>query len=276
MLPLSAMATWAIGDVQGCMTTLEALLDKIELTPGRDRLWMVGDLVNRGPRSLDVLRWARDHDDALVCVLGNHDLHLLQRVAGTAPAKKRDTLDEILAAPDRDALIDWLRRRPMVHVEGEYVLCHAGLHPAWSAKRARKLGREIEEGLAGADWRQWIAQVGAGDKKAPVRWHDGLDGADRIRAILAFLTRVRCLDSDGVPDPFDEHPRDAPRGLRPWFDQPELAWADHIALFGHWAAFGLTIGVRHVGLDSGCVWGRHLTAFRLEDSYVVQVAAREH
>jgi bis(5'-nucleosyl)-tetraphosphatase (symmetrical) len=269
------MATWAIGDVQGCMTTLERLLERIEFTPARDRLWLVGDLVNRGPRSLDVLRWARDLGDALVTVLGNHDLHLLQRAAGTVSPKKRDTLDDILAAPDRDALIDWLRGRPMVHVEAPYLMFHGGLHPQWSAKKARKLGREIEEGLGGDDWRTWIAALPGADKK-PVRWDDGLQGANRVRAILAFLARARCIDSDAVPDPdFDDHPRHARRGLHAWFEHRDPAWGDHIAIFGHWAALGLTIGVRHIGLDSGCVWGRQLTAMRLDDSYVVQVPALE-
>jgi bis(5'-nucleosyl)-tetraphosphatase (symmetrical) len=243
------MATWAIGDIQGCMDELERLLDAIAFDPASDRLWLVGDLVNRGPRSLDVLRWARRVEP--VCVLGNHDLHLLRRVAGVAGPKKRDTLDEVLAAPDRDELVDWLRRRPLVHVEDERVLVHAGLHPAWTVKKARKLAREFEEGLAGDDWR------------------GRLDGHVDT---LSYLLRVRCLDEDGVPSrDFDDHPRKAPRGLRPWFEWPDPAWGDHTVIFGHWAMLGLTIGVRHIGLDSACVWGGQLTAMRLDDSFVVQV-----
>ena len=252
------MATWAIGDIQGCMDELQRLLAAIDFEPARDRLWLVGDLVNRGPRSLDVLRWARGLDHAITCVLGNHDLHLLQRVAGTAGPKKRDTLDDVLAAPDRDELIDWLRRRPLLHVEDDRVLVHAGLHPEWTVKKAKKLAREIEDGLAAPDWREWIA-AHWGEHAAP----------------LSYLVRVRCVDENGVPDPdFDDHPRKARRGLRPWFEWADPAWGDHTVVFGHWAALGLTIGVRHIGLDSACVWGGQLTAMRLDDSFVVQVPHR--
>jgi bis(5'-nucleosyl)-tetraphosphatase (symmetrical) len=265
------MALWAIGDVQGCMATLERLLERAQ--PGaHDRFWLVGDLVNRGPRSLDVLRWAKGLGDRVVCVLGNHDVHLLARAAGVADAKKRDTLDEVLAAPDRDELIDWLRRCPLVHVENGRILVHAGLHPRWSAKKARKLAAEIEAGLRGDDWTRWIAQV-PGKSGG---WDDGLTGAARIRAILSFFLRVRCLDRDGVPDSdFAGHPRDARKGLTPWFEQDNPAWGDHAVVFGHWAALGLSIGTRHLGLDSGCVWGKHLTAIRLDDGFIVQQASLE-
>jgi bis(5'-nucleosyl)-tetraphosphatase (symmetrical) len=269
------MSTWAIGDVQGCMTSLERLLAAIEHDPARDRLWLVGDLVNRGPRSLDVLRWARAldaaRDGAVIAILGNHDLHLLRRAAGTAAPKKRDTIDDILAAPDRDALIDWLRRRPLVHVEADRLLVHAGLHPRWSARKARRLAAEIEAGLRGDDWADWTAQLGGG---APA-WDDDLHGSARIRAILAYLVRLRCVDDRGAPDAFAGHPRAAPRGLTPWFDAPDPAWRDHTVVFGHWAALGLTIGPRHLGVDSGCVWGGQLTAFRFDDRRVVQVPAAD-
>jgi len=265
------VATWAVGDIQGCMSSLERLLDAIQLGDD-DRLWLVGDLVNRGPRSLDVLRWARGLGDRAVCVLGNHDVHLLARAAGVAAEKKRDTLDEVLRAPDRDELVDWLRRRPLVHVDEDYLLVHAGLHPRWTAKKARKLAAEVEDGLRGDDWQEWIAELAG---KAP-HWDDDLTGGPRLRAILSFLLRVRCLDRNHAPDPeFAGHPREAPRGLTAWFDQPDPAWGDHVIVFGHWAALGLTIGIRHLGLDSGCVWGRHLTAVRLDDERVVQVAAAE-
>jgi bis(5'-nucleosyl)-tetraphosphatase (symmetrical) len=277
------MSTWAIGDVQGCMSSLERLLDRLALT-GADTLWLVGDLVNRGPRSLDVLRWARGR--GAVCVLGNHDLHLLARVAGAAGAKKRDTLDDVLAAPDRDELVDWLRRRPFVQVGGPFALVtggepravamvHGGLHPRWSIADARSYSDELSAQLAGPDWRDWLAEVGTGGGKVP-RWKGSLRGADRGRALLSYFARARCLDDDGVPDAdFDEHPRDAPAGVRPWFAFDDVAWADHTVVFGHWAMLGLTVGVRHVGLDSGCVWGGRLTAMRLEDGYVVQQEAVE-
>ncbi len=266
------MATWAIGDLQGCMSSLERLLDRIAFDAGGDRLWLVGDLVNRGPRSLDVLRWAQGLGDAVVAVLGNHDLHLLARIAGAAEPKKRDTLDAVLAAPDRDVLGDWLRRRPLVHVEGEHLMVHAGLHPRWSAKRARALAAEIEVGLTGDDWRTWIKQL-SGKAQA---WHDDLDGSERVRAIVQFFARVRMIDKDGVPDlGYDGPPHQAPRGLRPWFELADAKWSDHTAVFGHWSAMGLAVGPRHLGLDTGCVWGRRLTAVRLEDRMVVQVDAAE-
>lgn len=265
------MATWAIGDVQGCMSSLEQLLGRIELGDD-DKIWLVGDLVNRGPRSADVLRWAKGLGDRAVCVLGNHDMHLLSRVAGVAEAKKRDTLDDVLNAPDRDELIEWLRHRPLVHVDDDYLMVHAGLHPGWSAKKARKLAGEIEDGLRGDEWKSWIGQLAG---KAPP-WDDDLDGAARIRAILQYFLRVRCIDRDGVADPdFADHPRSAPKGVSAWFDADDPAWGDNVIVFGHWAALGLTIGIRHIGLDSGCVWGHQLTAVRLDDEYVVQVRAVE-
>ncbi len=266
------MATWAIGDVQGCMRSLERLLERIDFDAARDRLWLVGDLVNRGPRSADVLRWARAQGDAVTAVLGNHDLHLLARAAGAAGAKKRDTLDDVLGAADRDALIEWLRARPLVHVEAGWLMVHAGLHPRWSAPRARALAAELEAGLRGEAWRTWIAQlVGKGPP-----WRDELTGAARLRSLLGYFVRLRTCDATGAPDvDFDGHPDEAPRGHRPWFALPSPAWADHTVVFGHWAALGLRLGPGHCGLDSGCVWGHALTALRLDDRRVVQVEAAE-
>jgi bis(5'-nucleosyl)-tetraphosphatase (symmetrical) len=264
------MATYAIGDVQGCMASLERLLAAIAPSSD-DRLWLVGDLVNRGPRSLDVLRWARANEQRIACVLGNHDLHLLGRAAGTSEPKRRDTLDELLAAPDRDALIDWLRRRPMVHVEGPHLMVHAGLHPRWDAARARALAGELEAGLRSDDWRRWIAQLHG----ATPAWRDDLTGGERIRAIASFLIRVRTCTPDGVPDPFDGPPEHAPRGCRPWYALPDRAWHDHVVVFGHWAAQGLRLGPDFLALDSGCVWGNRLSAVRLEDRTVFQVKAVE-
>jgi bis(5'-nucleosyl)-tetraphosphatase (symmetrical) len=269
------MAIWAIGDLQGCHDSLERLLPRLALDPAHDRLWLVGDLVNRGPRSLDVLRWAAGLGERAVVVLGNHDLHLLARAAGLAGAKKRDTLDEVLAAPDRDELIDWLRRRPLVHVEAGHLLVHAGLAPPWSAAAARAVAAEVEAVLAGDDWRAGLAEL-VGHREPPRPWDDALTGAARRRAALAFLVRVRCLDERGAPDPaFSDHPRQARRGLEPWFGVADAAWRDHTVVFGHWAALGLSFGPHHLGLDSGCVWGGELTAVRLEDRHVVQVAAVE-
>jgi len=269
------MALYAIGDIQGCMTSLERLLERIGFDPVEDRLWLVGDLVNRGPRSLDVLRWARALGDRVVCVLGNHDLHLLARAAGVAGAKKRDTLDAVLAAPDRDELIDWLRRRPLVHVEDGYLLVHAGLHPRWTAGEARALAGEIEARLASDRWREVVAEL-APRSSAPAAWAPALTGGARVRAVLAYLVRVRTCRPDGSIEPeFDGHPAEAPKGVIPWFALPNRAWTTHVAVFGHWAALGLDIAADHLALDSGCVWGESLTAIRLPQRTITQVKAQE-
>ena len=269
------MARYAIGDVQGCMASLERLLALIDFSRHRDQLWLTGDLVNRGPRSLDVLRWAREMGSVVTTVLGNHDIHLLARAAGVAEERKRDTLDDVLKARDCDRLIDWLRERPMVHVEGAHLLVHAGLHPGWTADQARSLGGEIETQLRGPGWRAFLAQVYGGGK-AP-RWRDDLGGSDRYRAVLSYLVRVRMLKEDGrVDDGYDGSPADAPKGEIAWFKFPQRAWAaTHIAVFGHWAALGLDLGPTHMGLDTGCVWGKQLTAMRLDDRMVFQVRAVE-
>jgi len=256
------------------MASLQRLLALVDFSPSRDHLWFVGDLVNRGPRSLDVLRWAHDHDSVITCTLGNHDLHLLSRAAGATGEKKRDTLDEVLAAPDCDRLIDWLRGRPLVHVDGAHLLVHAGLHPRWTADDARARAAELEHELRGPSWRAFLAQIATGGP--PPRWDARLGGGDRWRAILAYLVRVRTLRPDGRVEPdFDGHPSHAPPGCVPWFAVPDPAWGTHTAIFGHWAALGLDIGPRHVALDTGCVWGKSLTAFRLEDRMVFQVKAVE-
>jgi bis(5'-nucleosyl)-tetraphosphatase (symmetrical) len=265
------MVRYAIGDVQGCMTTLEKLLAELSPGPG-DELWLVGDLVNRGPRSLDVLRWAM-REPRVTCVLGNHDLHLLARVAGVAKRKQRDTLDDILAAADRDVLIDWLRQRPFVVVDDarSLAMVHAGLHPYWTVADARARARELEAELRGPGWRPFLGHVAAGETPA---WHDLLSGPARWRAILSYLVRVRTCRRDGsVEADYDGPPANAPPGCIPWFALPAPAWATHQIVFGHWAALGLSLGPHHAGLDTGCVWGRTLTALRVDDGEVIQVAA---
>jgi len=266
------MARYAIGDIQGCMSSLERLLETIEFDRARDEVWLVGDLVNRGPRSLDVLRWARDLGERATVVLGNHDLHLLARIAGVAPAKKRDTLDEVLAAPDRDELCAWLRARRLLHVEDGWLLVHAGLHHAWTATHARELAGELEAELRGPDWRTWIASTMG---SAP-RWKESRAGAERWRATLGYLVRVRMVDGrgDALGD-FDGAPEDAPKGARPWYANDPLALRDHVAIFGHWAAHGAGQGPRWIATDSGCVWGGELTAVRLDDRQAFSVPAVE-
>ena len=269
------MATYAIGDIQGCFDSLMRLLDRIGFDAGRDRLWLVGDLVNRGPRSLDVLRWARHLGERVVAVLGNHDMHLLARAAGTAKRKKLDTLQEILAVPDRQDLIDWLRHRPLLHREGAHVMVHAGLHPAWSIEQAAALAAEVEALLRAPDWQ---AHMGAPRKSPPPTWRDDLGGHERMQAILGVLTRMRaCMPAGHMEHRFSGPPEETPAGYLPWFDVPRARWRvpGRQVVFGHWAALGLHMDDACMGLDTGCVWGEALTAVRLEDHQVWQVPTVE-
>ncbi len=263
------MATYAIGDLQGCFEPLERLLGRIAFDPARDRLWFVGDLVNRGPRSLECLRFVKSLGEAAVSVLGNHDLHLLCVGEGVEEPKQRDTLQPILDAPDRDALLAWLRRRPLLHAEGGFALVHAGLLPEWTVERARELAAEVERWLGGPDYRDLLARM-YGDE--PARWSDGLRGVERARVVINALTRLRMCDAAGAMVlRYKGEPGEACGGWTPWFDVPGRASAGHSVVFGHWSALGLLVRPRLLGLDSGCVWGRGLTAIRLEDRALFQV-----
>lgn len=267
------MATYAIGDIHGCFQTLQRLLRKVGYDPRQDRLWLVGDLVNRGPRSLEVLRWAAEQGDRIVVVLGNHDLHLLARAAGVSEARKRDSLETVLAAPDRDEILAWLRTRPLVHREGETVMVHAGLFPGWTPDEAEALAREVEERLRGEKAPKLLA---AFEQKTAERWKDGLVGNDRARAALAGFAKLRTLGEDGRMCPeFSGPPALAPRGCRPWFADPGRKSAGATVIFGHWAALGLKVGEGVAGLDTGCAWGRDLTALRLDDWRIFQEPMEE-
>lgn len=266
------MTTWAIGDVQGCYDSLAALLHKVGYDPDADRLWLCGDLVNRGPKSLETLRWASAQGDRLVTVLGNHDLHLLARHAGVRGPKSLDTLDAVLGAPDADALVDWLRTRPFLHRDSPGVLVHAGLHPHWTITQAEDLAAELADALRGPDWRAAIATLF--EHKAP--WSPDLRGAARRAAAASVFTTIRACAPDGTPDrTFNGEVADLPRGLVPWFDVPGRASAGVRVVFGHWAALGLVRRPDLLALDTGCVWGDRLTAADLESDRVVQQAARE-
>ena len=257
------MATWAIGDVHGCYRTLEALLGRMELDLRTDRLWMVGDLVNRGPRSLKVLRWARKLDgkmgDRFRVVLGNHDLHLIARHLGAARSRPRDTLKKALKAPDADDLVDWLRRLPFVHFEEVagrgHVLVHAGLRPGWSRQDTAEAARRLERQLRGPKARRLLRR--------------------REKKSLVAFTRARMLDGKGRPHDYSGAPETAPRGLRPWFESEPRGCPGHTVVCGHWAALGARLHPRLIALDSGCVWGAKLTAVRLDDRLVVQARFAE-
>jgi bis(5'-nucleosyl)-tetraphosphatase (symmetrical) len=258
------VATFAIGDIQGCGRTLERLLQRIGFDPAADRILQVGDLVNRGPRSLQVLRWARSLGDRLAVVLGNHELHLLARAAGVRKAKPRDTLDAVFAAADREELVEWLRHRPLLHREGRHLLVHAGLLPAWSTAEAERRAREAETVLRSARWPRLLEALWSADPTG------GEDDLSESRLATNVFTRLRTCTSEGVPCiDFDGRPEDAPPGCVPWFDLPGPA-SRGVVVFGHWAALGLRIERDYLALDSGCVWGNALTAVRLEDRAVFQ------
>jgi bis(5'-nucleosyl)-tetraphosphatase (symmetrical) len=263
------MATYAIGDVQGCARSLENLLDVVGFDEVRDRIWFAGDLVNRGPHSLDVLRWAFDHDASIVSVLGNHDLHLLGRAHDVAPARRKDTLDEVLAAPDRDRLVEWLRHRPFVHHEGEFLLVHAGLLPSWSTGQGEQLARAGEAALRSEDFADCLQRWSV---RADVRWVEDLEDDERTDAAVRVFCNLRCCDGQGQPVwDFAGPPEQAPDGLVPWHNHPSRCTGSVTIVCGHWAAQGLRVRDDLIALDTGCVWGGPLTAVRLEDRAVFSV-----
>lgn len=266
------MATYVIGDVQGCFEPLQRLLDRMRFDPAADRLWLVGDLVNRGPRSLDVLRWARALGPAVTAVLGNHELHLLACAAGIRRLKGKDTLSDVLDAPDRDALVDWVAGWPFLHREGRYVLVHGGLHPAWTAEEAEALAAEAAAALR-HDRHGFLATIQ--QPPQPPAWSPTLSGPERLRVIATALTGLRTCRRDGrMCVEFKGPPSEAPRGCQPWFEIEGRRSLDVVVHFGHWAALGLVETPTAIGLDTGCVWGQALTARRLEDGRVFQVPAR--
>ena len=259
------MATFAIGDVQGCFDELQRLLKECRFNRKRDRLWFVGDLVNRGPKSLQVLRFVRDLGARAVTILGNHDLHLITQHEGFERLRDDDTFHDVLRARDARALVNWLRARPMMHVEGGYAMVHAGLLPQWTVRKARLLGAEVEKALTGRDYRDFLENM-YGSK--PDRWRDSLRGWDRLRVIVNAMTRMRYCTGGGKME-FRAKGSAPPRGFRRWFD---TYTGKKTVVFGHWSQLGLTLGKRHAGLDSGCVWGGALSALRLEDRRLYQVA----
>lgn len=267
------MATYAIGDLQGCFETLTGLLAKLEFDRTKDKLWFVGDLVNRGPDSLACLRFVRDLGESASVVLGNHDLHLLALAEGVSKAGKNDTLESVLNAPDRDAILHWLRQQQLVHSDGEFVMVHAGLSPQWSLARSLQQSNDIEAALRGGEYREFLANM-YGDK--PDLWRDDLSPADSLRYSINAMTRVRVVSKTGRLDlRFKGSLRELPKGLSPWFDNLHSSFADKTIIAGHWSALGLHLTRRFIGIDTGCVWGRELTALRLEDKMVFQVPCAE-
>ena len=260
--------TLAIGDLQGCADSLDRLLG-IARPPADEALWFAGDLVNRGPSSLDALRRVRAFGARATVVLGNHDLHLLAAAHGVREPGRGDTLDDILQAPDRDELLDWLRSRPLAHLEAGHLLVHAGVYPQWTAEQTVALAGEVSAVLRGPHWVDFLRTM-YGNR--PDRWDDALSGDDRLRAIVNALTRMRFVDAQGRMDfAVKEGAHAAPPGLVPWFDAAGRRSADVVMVCGHWSTLGLLLRPDLLALDTGCVWGGSLTAVRLADRRTWQV-----
>jgi bis(5'-nucleosyl)-tetraphosphatase (symmetrical) len=263
------MAHYAIGDIQGCRAELCELLALIGFSPATDRLWLTGDLVNRGPDSLGVLREVHALGGAAQTVLGNHDLHLLTVAAGHRLSHRDDTIAQILAAPDRDELLEWLARQPLAIAESNMLMVHAGVLPQWSAARVLALAGEVETVLASTD-REPFLRVLYGDD--PHAWRDDLEGFDRLRAIVNALTRLRFCTSDGRMEFREKRgAAHAPPGFAPWFLHEPRRSASSLLICGHWSTLGLVLAPNVLMLDSGCLWGGPLTAMRLSDRRVYQV-----
>jgi bis(5'-nucleosyl)-tetraphosphatase (symmetrical) len=253
---------YLVGDVQGCASALDRLLDEIAFSPSRDHLYVLGDLVNRGPGSLATLRRLRGLGAAASCVLGNHDWHLLAVAAGVRPRHRSDTLDDILDAPDREEWLAWVRTRRMAVFEQGWLMLHAGVVPQWDLATTLTLAAELEQNLRQRPPRELLAAMFGNE---PARWSDSLAGDDRLRFTLNTLTRIRFVADDGTLEFQTKDGADAaPPGFRPWFDVPGRRTAGVPTAFGHWSSLGLVERTDLLGLDTGCVWGGRLTAVRID------------
>ena len=270
------MAVYAIGDIQGCYDPFMHLLDAIEFDPDKDTLWLAGDLVNRGPKSLKTLRFVKSLGKSAITVLGNHDLHLLALSQDLiANTKRFDSLSKTLNAPDLDELIDWLRCRPLAHYDEELdtLLVHAGTLPAWSVKKTMRRAAEVERRLRAPDYGRLLSKM-YGNR--PSQWSGKLKGYNRLRFIINTLTRMRMLTLDGrLRMAFSGPPWKTRGKLLPWFEFEPNAWGDTRIVFGHWSQLGLIVLPNLVSLDTGCVWGRQLTAVRLDKPEVFQVPGQQ-
>lgn len=265
------MATYAVGDIQGCLAPLHRLLDQIQFNPATDRLWCVGDLVNRGPHSLETLRFLKNLD--CVVVLGNHDLHLLAVHSGVAQLRTKDTLQSVLEAPDATELLDWLRRQRLLYRAGGYVLVHAGILPQWSIEQAVGLAQEVERVLRSDRYDDLLPFIYRSEE---TRWNDALPSPARLGLITNVFTRMRMCSEDGTLDlSFKGPPELAPAGLSPWFHVPPRTKRKETVIFGHWSALGLREGDGFLALDAGCVWGKELGCIRLEDGTRYTVSCRD-
>lgn len=267
------MATYAIGDIQGCYHAFQALLERIKFDLASDRLWLVGDLINRGSGSLEVLRWCFQHQQNISTVLGNHDLHAIAVAHGIRKAHRSDTLQTIFDAPDSDVLLTWLRHQPLMVVNEDYVMVHAGLLPQWQVSDALAYAKEVETVLQTDNYEDFLANMYG---NTPNVWQDTLTGYDRLRAITNAMTRMRvCTPAGALDFDFKGELADVPKGLLPWFDLPNRAVINQAIVFGHWSALGLRQRENLYALDTGCLWGGQLTAMCLETKEITQVESSQ-
>jgi len=263
------MAIFVVGDLQGCCDPFARLLDQTGFDPAQDQLWLVGDLINRGPDSLGTLRRVIALGDAATVVLGNHDLHLLGAASGARKLRGDDTLSAILDAPDAAELIDWIRTRKIAHHSGEFIMVHAGVVPDWNASDIMLRAAEVEQALRAPDWQEFMRHMYG---NSPHRWKDKLEGWPRLRMLVNIFTRLRFCTTQGELD-FEskDSAANAPPGMLPWFDIPGRRSADHTLVFGHWSTLGLVMRENLLATDTGCVWGGKLTAIRLPERALFQV-----
>ncbi|WP_028238106.1 symmetrical bis(5'-nucleosyl)-tetraphosphatase [Stutzerimonas azotifigens] len=260
------MTLYAVGDLQGCLDPLESLLRKVDFSPSRDCLWLAGDLVNRGPQSLEALRYVRDLGSSAVCVLGNHDLHLLAVAHNIERLRRSDTLTPILTAPDCADLIDWLRQQPLIHhdAERDATLVHAGIPPQWGLAKALRRAAEVQDALT--DDARLLPYLDGMYGNQPARWDKSLRGVERLRVITNYFTRMRFCTADGTLDLESKEGLDsAPAGFAPWFSHPNRKMRGRTLIFGHWAALEGRCDEPGVhALDTGCVWGNCMTLMNLD------------
>ncbi|TNE94965.1 MAG: symmetrical bis(5'-nucleosyl)-tetraphosphatase [Gammaproteobacteria bacterium] len=261
------MTTYVVGDLQGCLTPLQQLLETVKFDPGKDQLWSVGDLVNRGPQSLETLRFCYQLGDAFRTVLGNHDLHLLAVAHGVRKPHPSDTLNDILEAPDRDELLKWLIRQPLLLAHGEFLLVHAGIPPQWSREEALALAEEVQQVLSDELQSAAFFEVMYGNE--PDLWHNALLPPLRWRLITNYLTRMRFCSTEGQLELSSKAPpQEPPEGFAPWYAHPHRKTCHCKIIFGHWAALeGKPIGDNLYPLDTGCIWGGPLRMMALDTGH---------
>lgn len=265
------MATYAIGDIQGCFHAFQKLLQNIDFNPKFDTLWLAGDIINRGAESLAVLRWCYQHSDSIQMVLGNHDLHTIAVAHGIRRPNRRDTVQSIFEAPDADILLTWLRHQPLMVSNENYAMVHAGLLPQWQVDEALAYAKEVEDALQHKTYINFLSNMYG---NTPNLWQDNLAGYERLRVIVNAMTRMRVCTPEGALDfTFKGELKDVPNGLVPWFDLPNRASKNQTIIFGHWSALGLKQSENIAALDTGCLWGGKLTAMCLETRAITQVSS---